>query len=491
MPAAAEAKIAGWNVQRLIYCILSVIRRQEDLNFMDEKKKLNPAGAVPESDPEQIIKGTEADTENIVDFMHEEIKKRPMNRRRLLRRARETTAIAILFGVVSCLVFAILLPVISNIINPGEKETTAVTLPEESVSEELTPEDMLENEREREETEEKRRIREELEGILDEKIGVEQQKRISTSLQELAADKSNMVVTVSRITSDTDWFNDPYENRDTCSGLVTAKTDTDIYILVQSRRIEDASRILVTFPGGVDAEAEVAGTDPSSGMAVLSVPSSSVPVGNRTEIQEAQFGASAASVITGAPVIAIGSPTGTPGSVIYGYVTGAGQSLDIMDNNLYRLTTDIYGSGDATGFLINLDGRVVGMIDMRHRDNNVPNMLCAVGITELRPVINRLEMGGKKAVLGIYGTDVTETISQENDIPIGIWVTRIEEDSPAMAAGIQKGDVITGFDKEKIAGMADLITQLSGTEPGQNATLVIQRRNGGEFEEMKIPVLTQ
>jgi len=121
----------------------------------------------------------------------------------------------------------------------------------------------------------------------------------------------------------------------------------------------------------------------------------------------------------------------------------------------------------------------------------VPNMLCAVGITELRPVINRLEMGGKKAVLGIYGTDVTETISQENDIPIGIWVTRIEEDSPAMAAGIQKGDVITGFDKEKISGMADLITQLSGTEPGQNATLVIQRRNGGEFEEMKIPVLTQ
>ena len=178
----------------------------------------------PGTEPEQIIKSTEADTENIVDFMHEEIKKRPMNRKKLMQRARETMAVAVLFGVVSCIVFAILLPIINNIVNPGEKETMTVTLPETSESEELTPEEMLENERKREATKEKARIEDELDSLLDEKIiGVEQQKRISASLQQLAADSSGMIAAVSGITSDTDWFNDSYENKDTVSGLVTKK----------------------------------------------------------------------------------------------------------------------------------------------------------------------------------------------------------------------------------------------------------------------------
>lgn len=462
---------------------------------MEEKKKKKITDIGPSEDPEQIIKGTEADTEDIVDFMHEEIKKRPVNRRKLLRHARETMLTAVLFGVVSCIVFAILLPVINNILTPGEKQTQTVKLPEETVSEELTPEEMVEKEKEREATEEKKWIREELEGILDDKIvGVEQQRRISSSLQELAADCGSMLVTVSGITSDMDWFNDSYENRNTVSGLVTKKTATDIYILVQSRRIEDSKRIMVTFScksGNIEAEAEKKSSDPETGLTILSVPVSEIPVRERADIMEAGFGSSAGTIITGAPVIAIGSPTGKAGSVIYGNVTGVDDSLEIPDNDICRLTTDIYGGTDATGFLINLDGEVVGMIDMRFRDSNVPNMLCAIGISELRPIIRRMESGRKKSVLGICGINVTDEISEMNEIPVGVWVTRVMDDSPAMAAGIQKGDVITGFDRFEILHMAGLITKLEETEPGQNVTLRIMRRKGEEFEEMKVSALTQ
>ena len=106
-------------------------------------------------DPENIIKSTEADTEEIVDFMHEEIKKRPVNRRKFLRMARETMAIAVLFGVVACVVFAILLPSINNVLNPGEDTAQTLDLPEEKPSEELTPEDMVENNRKQEASEER------------------------------------------------------------------------------------------------------------------------------------------------------------------------------------------------------------------------------------------------------------------------------------------------------------------------------------------------
>ena len=459
--------------------------------FGKKSRKKHPEDN-PGTEPEQIIKSTEADTENIVDFMHEEIKKRPMNRKKLMQRARETMAVAVLFGVVSCIVFAILLPIINNIVNPGEKETMTVTLPETSESEELTPEEMLENERKREATKEKARIEDELDSLLDEKIiGVEQQKRISASLQQLAADSSGMIAAVSGITSDTDWFNDSYENKDTVSGLVTKKTTSTIYVLVHSKSVEDASRILVTFKDGAEAEAEIAGSDPTTGITVLSVPMNPIPAEQRARISEAVLGLSAGSIITGAPVIAIGSPTGTYGSVIYGNVTAADVNLEILDNNLYSLTTDIYGSREATGFLINLDGQVVGMIDMRYSDGNIPNMLCAVGISEMTPIIRRLESGREKAFLGICGINVTEEISKANDIPVGIWVTRVEDDSPAMAAGIQKGDVIVGYGSKEIYNMAGLIMSLEDTDPGQNIALHIMRRKGGEFESINVNVATE
>ena len=384
---------------------------------MEDKKKNIPKDEKDLQDPENIIRNSEADTEGIVDFMHEEIKKRPMNRRKFLRMARETMAVAVLFGVVSCLVFAILLPIVNNVLNPDGNTMQTVTLPEEKPSEELTPEDMVENERKKEASEERQKISEELDSLLDEKIiGVEQYKRITMSLQKLAEDNAGMIAAVSGITSDTDWFDDSYENRDTAAGLVTKKTDKDIFILVQSRRIEDAHRILVTFQDGTEAEAQIAGSDNITGLSVLSVPTASVPVGNRLQIKEAVLGSSIKTIITGAPVIAIGSPTGTLGSVIYGNVTSADENLELLDNDLCRLSTDIYGSNDATGFLINLDGAVVGMIDMRYRNSNIPNMLCAVGISELRPIIRRMESGSTKAFLGVSGIDVTKEISETVEV---------------------------------------------------------------------------
>ena len=131
------------------------------------------------------------------------------------------------------------------------------------------------------------------------------------------------------------------------------------------------------------------------------------------------------------------------------------------------------------------------MLDMRYRSNDVPNMLCAVGISELRPIIRRMESGGTKAFLGITGADVTTEISESNNIPVGVWVRHVEEDSPAMAAGIQKGDVITGFGKADILYMSNLIAQLEQTDPGSNITLEIMRRNGDAYEEIKVPVTTQ
>ena len=69
--------------------------------------------------------------EKNTDFMKEEIRQRPVNKKRLLRRTAITVFLAVLFGAVACTVFLLLEPVINNAINPSE-EPAPVTFPEET-----------------------------------------------------------------------------------------------------------------------------------------------------------------------------------------------------------------------------------------------------------------------------------------------------------------------------------------------------------------------
>ena len=74
------------------------------------------------------------------DFMMEKIKERPVNKKKLLRRTVTTVAMAVIFGMIACVTFLTLEPVISNLLYPEEKPD-AVIFPEEQ--EEISPEDML------------------------------------------------------------------------------------------------------------------------------------------------------------------------------------------------------------------------------------------------------------------------------------------------------------------------------------------------------------
>ena len=74
------------------------------------------------------------------DFMIEKIKERPINKRKLLRRTLTTASMAVVFGLIACLTFLLLEPVINHWLYP-EEPPEMVELPEDT--EEIPPEDML------------------------------------------------------------------------------------------------------------------------------------------------------------------------------------------------------------------------------------------------------------------------------------------------------------------------------------------------------------
>ena len=94
----------------------------EDASGKKSRKK-NTRNTIPGQNRSRSHKVDEADTENIVDFMHEEIKKRPMNRKKLMQRARKRWRLpsCLVSSPAHCLCHSSA-DLINNIVNPGEKK---------------------------------------------------------------------------------------------------------------------------------------------------------------------------------------------------------------------------------------------------------------------------------------------------------------------------------------------------------------------------------
>lgn len=427
------------------------------------------------------------------EFMREKIKQKPVNKKKLLRRTVITAVMAVVFGLVACVTFLILEPVISNRLYPeeGPKE---IEFPEETVTEEMKPEDMLVNEEDMEDAIEAvetelvdEQIEEQLEEILSQvEFHLEDYQALYDEMRTLTADKGRAIVTVAGVTSDVDWFNNIYENVASASGVIVANNDKAMLILVSAGNLNGADSIEVTFCDQTQAEAELVQKDANTGLAILSVPLSSIEEKTMEEIAIAELGSSNSSNLLGTPVIALGSPLGTSGSVSYGMVTSTGTIIDLPDAAYKRITTDIYGSRNATGVLINLKGMVIGIIDNVNTGNDMSNLLTAYGVTELKRTIEQMSNDKERAYLGVHGADVPKEAIEDTqiDTPAGTYIREIEIDSPAMEAGIQSGDVVTKVGNAEITTYNELLGILQSAQPGDVLTVTLTRQG----HEMSVDV---
>lgn len=422
------------------------------------------------------------------DFLREKIKQKPVNKKKLLRRTIITAVMAVVFGIVACLTFLLLEPVINNWLYP-EEEAKEVQFPEETIGEEMNPEDMLTEEAVEEEAEQIELEDEQIQELLSKvRFGLDEYQTVYDELSALAKDVGRAIVTVTGVTSDVDWFNNTYESEAVASGVIVANNGRAMLILVSMNNIKDAEKIVVTFCDQSQAAAEIVQKDSATGLAILSVSLFAIEEETMDIINIANLGSSNVSNLSGTPVMALGSPTGTSGSVCYGIITSSGVFLDHVDASYKLLSTDIYGSKNATGVLVNLKGKVVGIIDNSYNSSDRGNLLSAYGISELRRTITKMSNDQPWAYFGIHGTDVPQEANLESGVPLGAYIKEIEMDSPAMMAGIQSGDVITQIGGEEITTYSELLNVLYNANPADVVTITLMRQGMDTFQEMTVVV---
>lgn len=404
-------------------------------------------------------------------FIKEKIKDKPINKKKLLIKGTSTIVSAVVFGVVACLVFTAMRPVMENWLHAPEKTKVTIPKDEEDTYLETETEAIVSTEQT-------------AEPVANQYVLTpEEYQKLQTQICAIGTRTNRSIVTVTGVKKNMDWFNTPHESQGQDSGVIVADNGAEFLIMTEQKVIANAERIEVTFVNGTTVNAELKKYDGNTGIAILGVKRSDIDETTLNIITVATLGNSLQST-QGSVVIALGSPLGTNFSILTGIITSTENVISTYDANYKTLTTDIAGNSTGSGVLINLDGEVVGLI-MQDFDNvGNGSTLTAVSISQLKDVIEKLLNEEDIPYLGLKITTVNTDISETYDVPKGIYIKSVAMDSPAMTAGLRNGDVIVEMDGEEVLTTQAYKTTLMTLEPDDEVCITVKRLGADGYEEM-------
>lgn len=415
-----------------------------------------------------------------MEFIREQIKEKPINRKKVAKQVGVAALCGLVFAVVACVVILIFMPGIKaaflagNTEEPTEtqSETEGKNTQEDSESESETGKENTGN----------------TEGLIpDVSLSIEDYQELQNELYKIGTIANKSIVTITTLVSETDWMNNAYETKGQGAGVIISEDTDYFYVLTEKKNIPDDSRVHVTFIDGKSVESTLLKYDGNTGVAILAVEKRQMEKSTKGLVVVAKMGNSFA-VTNGCIVIALGSPLGSNYSILTGNITSTDNEISTIDMNYSVFTTDIVASENASGILINTKGEIIGMVIQDFSGSQEMNTLTAVAISEINGIIERLTNNKDIPHVGLYVSTVTSQISKNYDIPMGVFIKEVLTDSPAMFAGLQSGDIITHINGEEISTSSMYSTKIRMLLPGTTCEITVRRQSGEAYIEVKCEV---
>ena len=261
--------------------------------------------------------------------------------------------------------------------------------------------------------------------------------------------------------------------------------DTSSSTSSQYYTVSDANKVLVyLYEEDNPVEAEIIGSDSVTDLAILKI--------DRDDLTPAEIGDSD-SVQVGEFAMAIGNPLDMRNTVTSGIISGVNREIEDDNGTMYTLiqTDAAINAGNSGGALVNADGKLIGINTLKMSGTGIEGMGFAIPINSTLDISEQLISTGKvkRPYIGISGTDVSETLSEYYNIPVGIYVRSIQSDGPAKSSDLKPGDVIVKFNGEKVETMSQLNKKKNDCKIGDEVTLTVSR--GGEEVDVKVTLTEQ
>ena len=261
------------------------------------------------------------------------------------------------------------------------------------------------------------------------------------------------------------------------SGVIMDKQG---YVLTNNHIIKDASEIAVVLADGRSTNALIVGTDPESDLAIIKIDLPDLPV--------ATIGQSD-NLLVGDVVLAIGNPFGFGQTVTSGIVSGlarSGLGFNTFEN--YIQTDAAINPGNSGGALINAYGELIGINTAIYSNSGGSQGIgFAIPIKLAKGVLTELVDHGRviRGWLGIKIQNLNPELAEalKFDSIEGVVIANIVVNGPADKAKLDRGDVITHVNGNKVRDYRETLNHISMHKPGETIELSIVR-NGEKIKIM-------
>ena len=260
------------------------------------------------------------------------------------------------------------------------------------------------------------------------------------------------------------------------SGIIIAE---DGYILTNNHVVAGADSLSITTSDGEEHEAKLVGRDSKTDLAVLQFDNSqgkynAAPIGQSGDIS------------VGDVVYAIGNPLGEhANSMTNGMVSALNRNVDMVNEergavtmNFIQTTAPI-SPGNSGGALINDAGEVIGVTTAKSYGEAVEGIGYAIPIDDAKPIIDDLVNHGYvtgRPIIGITGQTVDEETAQLTNMPEGVYVVSVSNESPAAKAGFKVGDIIVSVNGTKVSTVEEINEIKNNFSIGDTLTMEIYRK---------------
>jgi serine protease Do len=244
----------------------------------------------------------------------------------------------------------------------------------------------------------------------------------------------------------------------------------DGYIVTNNHVVDHATEVTITTSEGKSMPAKVIGIDNKTDLALLKAEGADFPY--------VSFASHAPRV--GDWVIAVGNPFGLGGTVTAGIVSARGRDIGSGPYDDFLQIDAPVNHGNSGGPTFNAEGEVVGVnTAIFSPSGGSVGIGFAITSDVVKTVVQQLKESGSvtRGWIGVQIQNVTQDLADDLGLKEtkGALVAAAQKDSPAAAAGVKSGDVITAVDGEAVADPHDLARRIAALGPKKTAKLSLIR----------------
>jgi len=264
-------------------------------------------------------------------------------------------------------------------------------------------------------------------------------------------------------------------------GDTTAATGTGVvmtadgYVITNHHIIAGCSSAEVVLSDGTQYNAELAGSDVESDLAILKI--------NAQDLTPAEFGNSD-RLRVGDTVLAIGNPLGSElfGTMTEGIISAINRNVNVDGYNKNLLqTTAALNTGNSGGALLNNTGQVIGITNLKMMSdyNTIEGLGFAIPTVWAKEVIDELLANGAitgRPTIGITCYAIAAQDAAYFGQDFGIYIQTVTNKGPADKAGIRPGDILLTANGVSLYALEDLTVLRDEAGVGGSLDLTVWRK---------------